>query len=78
MDAPELCEELGRVVFGEEQVVDGGGDFDPQPLGELAVLNAEFGYRLLEPDFFKELREAVALDNVLAEPRSKGQHLVSR
>lgn len=71
MDALELCEELGGVVFGEEQVVDGGGDLDAQPLGELSVLDAEFGYRLLESDLFKELCEAVALDNVLAESKSK-------
>lgn len=56
MNALGLSKELWGVVLGEEDVVDDGGDFDPQPLGKLAVLNAEVRYRLLLLDLRKELR----------------------
>lgn len=53
MDALRLGKQIGRVVFGQEKMVDDGRDFDPQPLGKLAILNAEIANRLLFLDLLK-------------------------
>lgn len=68
MNAPGLCKELRGVVFGEEDVIDDGGDLDTKPLGKLAVLYAEILYLLLLLDFGKQLSQAISLDNITSEP----------
>ncbi len=73
VDSLRLREELGRVVLGEEQMVDGGSYLYPQPLGEFLVLYAEVLDRLLLLYLLEEHREAVALDDVLPEPMG-GKH----
>lgn len=53
MNPLRLGEQLRRVVFSQEQVVDRGCDFYPQPLGEFLVLNTEILYGLFFLDFLK-------------------------
>lgn len=50
-------------------MVDDGGDFDAQPLGELAVLDAEIGNGLLLLDLGEELGQPIAFNDVATEPR---------
>ena len=59
VDPLSLGKQLGRVVFGQEQVVDGGRNLDPQPLGELAILDVEVFELVFCSDFSKQLSEAV-------------------
>ena len=59
VDPLSLGKQLGRVVFGQEKVVDGGSNLDPQPFGELAILDVEVFELVLCSDFSKQLGEAV-------------------
>ena len=68
VDPLSLREELGRVVLGQEEVVDGGGHLDAQPFGELLILDAEVLDRLLLLDLLEKHGEPVTLYDVLSEP----------
>lgn len=48
-------------------MVNGGCDLDSEPLGELSVLYAELRYRLFDPDFLKQFRETIPLNNITPE-----------
>lgn len=50
-------------------MVDSSGDFNAQPFRELLVLDAEILYSFLLFNFLEELGEAIAFDNITAEPR---------
>lgn len=67
MDSLGLSEEFRGVVLGEEEVIDGGCNFDTQPFGELLVLEREILDLLLLFDFCEEFGETVSFDDVSAE-----------
>lgn len=65
-----LGKQFRGVVLREEEMIDCGCDFDSEPLSELLVLDAQILDCLFLLDFLEEFGEAVAFDNISAEPTS--------
>ena len=71
MNSFQLRKELGRVVLGEEEMVDGRRDFDPEPLGKLSILYTEVRNGLFDSDLLEELCEAISLNDLASESTLK-------
>jgi hypothetical protein len=67
VDATGLREQLGGVVFSQEQMVDHRSDLNAEPLSKLAILYAEITDGLLLLNLFEQHGETVALDYVASE-----------
>lgn len=70
MNAARLGKQFGRIVLGEEEVVDDGCDLNSKPLSKLSVLNAEILDSFLLLDLFEEYCQAIAFYYITSEPES--------
>jgi len=59
VDPLSLREELGGVVFGQENMVDGSRNLYAQPLGEFPVLDIEIRKLVLLADLTEQLGKAI-------------------
>ena len=69
MDFLGLSEKFGRVVFSQEEMVNRCSNFDSQPFCKLLVLDTEILDGGLVADFFEEVGETMAFDDISAKSR---------
>lgn len=62
-----LREHLWGVIFGEEQMIHGGRDFNSKPLAELLVLQAHVLDALFDLDLLEQFSQPISFNNISAK-----------
>lgn len=62
-----LSKNIWRVIFGKEEMIYGGSNFNTKPFCELLILDTQVLDSVLDLNFLEEIRQTISFNNVLSK-----------